>query len=86
MIAALALELIPLLLPKYRVVTDKWVYKVSGISAITIGRSDITIQLPRTREQVTTTVATSELQTLPIKVGVPLLEEVRQSYIPPSAP
>ncbi len=81
LIAALALDLIPLLLPKYRVVTDKWVYKVSGDLAIAIGRPDVTIQQRRTREQLTTTVATSEPQALPIKVAVPLLEEVRQSYI-----
>ena len=81
LIAALALDLIPKLLPKYRVVTDKWVYKVSGDMAIAIGRPDLTIQQRRMREQITTTVAVSELQTLPIKVAVPLLEEVRQSYI-----
>ncbi|WP_407884435.1 DUF4058 family protein [Scytonema sp. NUACC26] len=34
LIAALAKDLIPKLLPKYRVVTDKWVYKVSGDMAI----------------------------------------------------
>ncbi|MUH01561.1 DUF4058 family protein [Scytonema sp. UIC 10036] len=81
LITALAKDLIPKLLPKYRVVTDKWVYKVSGDMAIAIGRPDLTVQQNRRREQVTTTVTMTEPQALPVKVTVPLLQEVRQSYI-----
>ncbi|MBD2771264.1 DUF4058 family protein [Iningainema sp. BLCCT55] len=80
LIAALALDLVPKLLQKYRVVTDKWVYKVSSDLASAIGIPDLTVQQRRTCEPVTTTVTTSDLQ-LPIKVGIPLLEGVRQSYI-----
>lgn len=82
LIAALAKALIPQLLPKYRVVTDKWVYKIAGLTAIAIGRPDVAVQQSRTTQTtVKTTVASSQSAVQPIKVTVPLLEEVRQSYL-----
>lgn len=80
LIAALAKDLIPQLLPKYRVVTDKWVYKVNDLSAIAIGRPDLTIQQRRIHES-STTVMVSEFEAKPIKVIVPLPQEIQQSYI-----
>lgn len=82
LVAALARALIPKLLPKYRVVTDKWVYKISGSTALTIGRPDVAVQRSRTNSTLSeTAVAVSQPTVQPIKVTVPLLEEVQQSYI-----
>lgn len=82
LIAALARALIPQLLPKYRVVTDKWVYKIAGSTAMAIGRPDLAVQQSRTAPAtIQTVVTTSPSVVQPIKVTVPLLEEVRQSYI-----
>lgn len=82
LIAAMARALIPQILPKYRVITDKWVYKIAGPTAITIGRPDIAVQQSRTTQAaVKTTVAPSQSAVQPIKVTIPLLEEMRQSYL-----
>ncbi|WP_424101286.1 DUF4058 family protein [Moorena producens] len=82
LVAALARALIPKLLPKYRVVTDKWVYKIAGSTKIAIGRPDVTVQQSRDASAtIATAVAVSEPSVEPIKVAVPLREEVRQSYI-----
>lgn len=82
LIAAMAKALIPKLLPKYRVVTDKWVYKIVGSTAIAIGRPDVAVQQSRTTSTtVKTSAATSQSAVQPIKVTIPLLEEVRQSYL-----
>ncbi len=77
LVAALARALIPKLLPKYRVVTDKWVYKISGSTALTIGRPDVAMQQSRTNSTLSeTAVAVSQPTVQPIKLTVPLLEEV----------
>jgi hypothetical protein len=81
-IASLARVLIGQLLPKYRVVTDKWVYKIADSTAIAIGRPDVTVQKSRTNTSpITATVTTSPPTAQPLKVFVPLFQEVRQSYI-----
>ena len=81
LVAALARALIPKLLPKYRVVTDKWVYKIAGSTKIAIGRPDVTVQQSRDSSAAVSTVQVSQASVQPIKVAVPLREEVRQSYI-----
>ena len=82
LIAALARTLIPQLLPNYRVVTDKWVYKIAGKSAIAIGRPDRIVQQRRTQTSPTATIMPRSQSTVqPIKVAVPLRQDVRQSYI-----
>ncbi len=93
LIGAIARALIPQLLPKYRVVTDKWVYKIAGSTLIAIGRPDVTVQLAvsgvelQRRDSASistrtaTAVAVSQPSVLPISVSVPMREEVRQSYI-----
>lgn len=62
LVAAIARSLVPSLVPKYRVVTDKWVYRTGDFNSVTA-------------------VAANAPSVRPIKVGVPLREEVRQSYI-----
>jgi len=82
LIASLARTLIPKLLPKYRVVTDKWVYKIAGSSAIAIGRPDLTVQQRRTQTSPISAITTRSQSTVqPIQVAVPLRQEIRQSYI-----
>ena len=82
LIAAIARSLIPSLVPKYRVVTDKWVYKVGGSTSVTLGRPDISVQQSREpKTTATTAVAVKAASVQPVKVSVPLREEVRQSYI-----
>jgi hypothetical protein len=81
-IASLARVLVKQLLPKYRVVTDKWVYKIADSTAIAIGRPDVTVQQSRANTSpVLTAVTASPLTVQPLKVLVPLVREVRQSYI-----
>lgn len=90
LIAALARVLISKLLPKYRVVTDKWVYKIAGSTAkseatppgIAIGRPDVVVQQSRTNLPPVATTTTASRSTIqPVKVTVPLLEEIRQSFL-----
>ena len=82
LVAAIARNLIPSLAPKYRVVTDKWVYKIGNSTSIAIGKPDVSVQ--KSREAKTTpaaTVTAQQLSVKPMKVAIPLREEVRQSYI-----
>ncbi|MCU0541493.1 MAG: DUF4058 family protein [Oscillatoriaceae cyanobacterium Prado104] len=86
LVAAIARSLVPKLVPKYRVVTDKWVYKIAGSTAIAIGRPDISVQqnrrsnAPANTNPLEGTVAVCPLPE-PVKVTVPMLEEIQQSYI-----
>lgn len=82
LVAASALVLAPQLVPKYRVVTDKWTYKIANAAMIGIGRPDISIQQQRdksTKNATATVQSTASVQ--PIPVQIPLLEEVQQSYL-----
>lgn len=82
LVASLARVLVPELLPKYRVVMDKWVYKVGGGSAIAIGRPDVAVQQSRTQQPTGQSVSRAAQATIqPIQVTLPLLEEVRQAYL-----
>jgi hypothetical protein len=81
LIAALARALVPQLLPKYRVVMDKWIYKIAGPAAIAIGKPDVAVQQSRHSSVIHTTIATPQSTVQPIKVTVPLLEEVQQSFL-----
>lgn len=82
LVASLARVLVPELLPKYRVVMDKWVYKVGAGSAIAIGIPDVAVQQSRTQQPIVQSVTKAAQATIqPIQVTVPLLEEVRQAYL-----
>ncbi len=82
LVAAIARNLVPSLAPKYRVVTDKWVYKIGNLTSIAIGKPDVSVQKSREpKSTVTATVTAQQLSVKPMKVAIPLREEVRQSYI-----
>jgi hypothetical protein len=82
LVAAIARTLVPSLVPKYRVVTDKWVYRTGDSTSVTVGRPDVSAHKNRdATATVPTAVAVKAPSVRPIKVGVPLREEVRQSYI-----
>lgn len=85
LVAAIARSLVPRLVPKYRVVTDKWVYKIAGSTAIAIGRPDVSVQQNRRNPPANTDffegyIAVCSLPE-PVKVTVPVLQEIQQSYI-----
>jgi hypothetical protein len=83
LIVALADDLAPQLLPKYQVDIEKRVYEVMGVNSLLVGRPDVTVQRPRNPEpdiaalSVTATTAVES----PVKVAVPMLEEVREAYL-----
>jgi hypothetical protein len=83
LVAAIARSLVPKLVPKYRAVTDKWVYKIAGSTAIAIGKSDISVQQNRRSNAPANTnppegnVAACPLPA-PVKVTVPMLEEIQR--------
>lgn len=82
LVAALARALVPELLPKYRVVMDKWVYKVSDSAAIAIGRPDVAIQQSRApATAIFSTGQSSQATIQPVQVTVPLLQEMQQAYL-----
>ena len=82
LVASLARALAPELLPKYRVVMDKWVYKVSDDSAIAIGRPDVAIQQNRTQHPAISSSGQGSQATIqPIRVTLPLLQEMQQAYL-----
>ena len=88
LIASLARVLIPTLLPKYRVVIDKWVYRIADSTAIAIDRPDVAIQQSRTTPTPSQPAGTSQTAVTlsqptihPTKVLLPLPEEVHQAYL-----
>jgi hypothetical protein len=83
LITTAARALAPQLLPKYRVVTDKWAYKIADTTMLGIGRPDSSVQQQRDQPSRSSSIATAEpvasVQSIPVQV--PLLEEVQQSYL-----
>jgi Protein of unknown function (DUF4058) len=80
LIVALADVLTPQLLPKYQVDIEKRVYEVIGTNTLLVGRPDVTVQQPRNALPSATSVAVS-IPSEPVKVNVPLPEEVREAYL-----
>ena len=82
LIVALADVLTPQLLPKYQVDIEKRVYEVIGANSLLVGRPDVTVQRPRGAEpDASTNIAISKPGLEPLKVKVPMLEEVREAYL-----
>jgi Protein of unknown function (DUF4058) len=81
LIVALADVLTPQLLPKYQVDIEKRVYEVIGANTLLVGRPDVTVQRPRIPLSSDSNVAVSTPPSEPVKVTVPLLEEVREAYL-----
>lgn len=82
LIASLARMLVPQLVPKYRVVTDKWVYQITELGAIAIGRPDISVQQRRSTVRPRPT-AVIEAQALaqPVQICLQQSQEMQQAYI-----
>lgn len=83
LVAAIARRLVPQLLPKYRVVTDKWVYTITDAVTLPVGRPDVGIQQrPEVASPLTTGSTNSAHTTVrPVKVRVPMPLEMQQSYL-----
>jgi len=81
LVAAIARRLVPKLLPKYRVVTDKWVYTVTDAVTLAIGRPDVSIQQRTQASTPLTTATTLNPRVQPIKVRVPMPVEMQQSFL-----
>jgi len=82
LIVAIAYDLTPKLLPKYQVVTDKRIYEIIGTDSLFVGRPDITVQRRQTISPSTSSnVAVVTPATQPVKVHLPMLEEVREAYL-----
>jgi hypothetical protein len=82
LIVALADVLTPQLLPKYQVDIEKRVYTITGANSLLLGRPDVTVQRPR-REQTgyATNVLVSQEPAQPVRVTVPVVEEIQESYL-----
>lgn len=80
LIVALADVLTPQLLPKYQVDIEKRVYEVIGANSLLVGRSDVSVQKVRMPTEEMPAITTSRLAE-PIKVALPMLEEVREAYL-----
>ena len=82
LIVALADVLTPQLLPKYQVDIEKRIYELVGMNSLLVGRPDVTVQRPRyLAPNLATNVSVSALPSQPVKVAVPMLEEVREAYL-----
>lgn len=82
LIVALADVLTPQLLPKYQVDIEKRIYEVVGLNSVLVGRPDVTVQRPRNPDPNTAVnVVVSTAASEPLKVAVPMLEEIREAYL-----
>ena len=81
LIVGLADTLTPRLLPKYQVDIDKRVYEVTGVNTVLIGRPDVTVQQSRIPRQIAEEPSSIKLAKAPVKVTLPMLEEVREPYL-----
>lgn len=79
LVAEIARFLIPQVLPNYRVVMDKWVYKVTDGATIVVGRPDLAVQ--RRKAQLSAVATSSQASTLPVQVRIPMPVEVEQAYL-----
>ncbi|MEB3269586.1 MAG: DUF4058 family protein [Leptolyngbya sp.] len=79
LITAIARALSPQLVPKYRVVTDKWVYTLTDTVMMALGRPDVSLQRQRLPQSPRKTASIPTLE--PIPVQVPMLLEMSQSYL-----
>ncbi|ASC73432.1 hypothetical protein XM38_043990 [Halomicronema hongdechloris C2206] len=82
LIVALADALTPQLLPKYQVDIEKRVYEIIGANSLLVGRPDVSVQRPRRpAPEQPGNVIVSQPAGEPVKVIVPMSEEVREAYL-----
>lgn len=79
LIVAIADELNPQLIPKYRAAIERRIYDLSGDEAILIGIPDVTVEQRSPRAGVANTAVLAP--TNPRKVRVPMPIEIRESYL-----
>lgn len=80
LIVAIADVLTPQLLPQYQVDIEKRIYEIIGINSLLVGRPDVSVQQSRlTQESLASATITPTIQ--PIKVSVPMVEEVSEAYL-----
>jgi hypothetical protein len=79
LVTAISRSLVPKLLPKYRVVTDKWVFTITDALTVAMGRPDVSIQKQQTDLGPVATTAKATAQ--PVKVRVPVPVEMQQAYL-----
>ena len=74
--------LVPQLLPKYRVAIEKRIYEINGESSVLVGIPDVSIQRRLNQiNSINSNVAVLAPTTTPVKVAVPMPEEIRESYL-----
>lgn len=79
---AIADALVPQLLPKYRVAIEKRIYEINGENSLLVGIPDVSIQRRQTQtNRINSNVALLAPTATPLKVAVPMPEEVRESYL-----
>jgi len=82
LIVAIADALVPQLVPKYRVAIEKRIYQIKGEQSLLVGIPDVSIQRNATpRNSSTSNVAVAARTTAPLKVTLPMFEEVREGYL-----
>jgi len=81
LISMLQESLVPQLVPKYRVAIEKRIYELKGEQSLLVGIPDVSIvRNPTPRNSSTSNVAVAT-RTAPIKVTLPMFEEVREAYL-----
>lgn len=74
--------LTPQLLPKYQVDIEKRIYEIIGANSLLVGRPDVSVQQSRLSQEIPThSSATATPIAQPIKVSVPMVEEVSEAYL-----
>jgi Protein of unknown function (DUF4058) len=81
LVTALARVLVPQLLPKYRVVTEKWIYQITDSAMLGIGRPDVTVQRRGEASTSGIAIAPVPISVQPIPVQLPLPTEMQQAYL-----
>ncbi len=81
LIVALADFLTPELLPKYQVDIEKRIYEVIGLNTLLVGRADVSVQQSKDFTQAERIATGVSAIAQPIKVSLPMPEEVREAYL-----
>lgn len=80
LIVAIADDLNPQLIPRYRAAIDRRVYAIDGSEALLIGIPDVTVER-RTTAESKRNVAVITPVSSPVQVQVPMPMEIRESYL-----
>ena len=81
LLVTLADSLILQLVPKYIVAINQRVYQTTGEEQVLIGLPDVTVKREQTRGTIDSNIAVAEPLTQPVRVTLPMPEEVRRGYL-----